>query len=123
MNTAPYKESLLKEQAVLEKELESVGRINPENPNDWEPVANDLNIDKAEDEERAAGITDFEEQSAVEFTLEERWNNVKAALARIENNTYGVCRVCNKTIEDARLHANPSADTCITHRDVNTQPH
>lgn len=117
MNTAQYKESLLKEQRLLEKELQSVGRINPENSADWEPVANALNIDSAEDEERAAGITDFEEQSSVEFTLEERFNKVKAALARIENNTYGVCRVCKKPIEEARLSASPAAETCITHRD------
>lgn len=118
MNTAPHKEALLKEQALLEKELKDIGRINPENSNDWEPVANDLNIDKAEDEERAAGIIDFEEQSAVEFTLEERWNAVKAALARIENNTYGLCRVCKNPIEDARLRANPAGETCIAHRDA-----
>jgi len=117
MNTAPHKESLLKELTQLEKELQSVGRINPENINDWEPVANNLNIDTAEDEERASGIVDFDEQSAVEFTLEERYNKVKAALARIENNTYGLCRVCNAPIEEARLDVNPSADTCIAHRD------
>jgi RNA polymerase-binding transcription factor DksA len=117
MDTAQYKESLLKELTLLEKELQSVGRINPENQNDWEPVANKLNIDTAEEEERASGITDFEDQSSVEFTLEERFNKVKAALARIENNTYGICRVCSATIEDARLRANPSAETCIAHRD------
>lgn len=117
MNTEQYKESLEKELALLEKELGNVGRINPENKNDWEPVANDLNIDTAEDEERASGITDFEEQSSVEFTLEEKLNKVKAALARIENNTYGVCRVCGSAIEEARLRVNPSAETCIAHRD------
>ncbi len=117
MDTAQYKESLLTELALLKKELENVGRINPDNQNDWEPVANDLNIDTAEDEERAAGIIDFEAQSAVEFTLEERFNKVKAALERIENNNYGLCRVCKERVEDARLRVNPSAETCIAHRD------
>lgn len=112
-----FKQKLVADKALLESELGSVGRINPENSNDWEPVAADLNIDRAEVEERASEITDFEERSAIEFTLEERYNNVKAALARIEEGTYGVCRVCSNAIEENRLDANPEAETCIAHKE------
>ncbi len=100
---------------LLTYELGSVGRVNPENKNDWEVVAADGNIDKAEIEERASEITDFEDRSSVEFALEERANKVKAALTRIDNDTYGACSVCTSPIEEARLHANPAATTCKAH--------
>jgi RNA polymerase-binding transcription factor DksA len=113
-----YEQALREELALLEAELKSVGRINPENPDDWEPVAGETNIDPAEAEERAGEITDFEDRSAVEFTLEEKYNKVKAALGRIAGGTYGVCKVCGNAIEEARLSANPSADTCIAHKEA-----
>ena len=47
--------------------------------------------------------------------LEARLAQVDAALAKIENGTYGKCRVCGKEIEPARLGANPAAETCMEH--------
>ncbi len=112
------KETLIKELALLENELKSVGRINPDNKSDWEPVASELNVDKAEVEERAMQITHFEDRSSVEFQLEERFNKTKAALERITNGTYGICSVCGKMIEEARLHANAAAMTCKEHKEL-----
>ncbi len=100
---------------LLTHELTSVGRVNPENKNDWEAVALDGNIDKAEMEERASEITDFEDRSSIEFSLEERANKIKVALVRISSGTYGNCHVCNSPIEEARLEANPEATTCKAH--------
>lgn len=112
-----HEQALRQELLLLEAELKSVGRINPEDPNDWEAVSGETNIDPAEAEERASEITDFEDRSAIEFTLEEKYNKVKAALERIASGTYGVCKVCGIAIEEARLSANPSAETCITHKE------
>jgi RNA polymerase-binding transcription factor DksA len=114
--TTTYERALREELALLEAELKSVGRINPEDPNDWEPVAGETNIDPAEIEERAGEITDFEDRSSVEFTLEEKYNKVKAALERIASGIYGVCKVCGNVIEESRLLANPAAETCIAHK-------
>lgn len=109
------KEKLQKEQALLERELATVGRINPDNPKDWEATAEDLNIPQADMNERADEITDFEDRSAIEFELEERYNGVKNALERIDNGTYGKCTVCAGEIEEDRLSANPAATTCKAH--------
>ena len=114
-NLSKYKAMLEEEMTLLTRELGSVGRINPENKNDWEAVAADGNIDKAEMEERASEITDFEDRSSVEFTLEERSNKIKAALERIDAGTYGACATCKSPIEEARLEANPEATTCKAH--------
>ncbi len=117
-NFSQYQEMLQKELALLTSELKSVGRINPDNKEDWEAVARDGNIDKAEEEERASEITDFEERSSVEFQLEERLNKIKAALLRMERDTYGTCIVCDEPIEEDRLNANPAATTCVAHKEI-----
>ena len=110
-----FRKKLIEERELVLGELKSVGRINPENLSDWEPVAAELNIDPAEAEERASEITDFEERSAIEFELEAQMNSITSALKRIEDGTYGICRVCNEAIETQRLEANYSALTCKSH--------
>ena len=113
--TELLKQKLQDEKVLLERELASVGRINPDNPEDWEATAEDLNAPQADENERADEITDFEDRCAIEYTLEERYNNIKNALKRIEENTYGTCSVCHNAIEEDRLLANPAATTCKAH--------
>ena len=103
------------EKATLIAELKTVGRINPDNSNDWEPVLGESNINPAEIEERASEISQFEDQSAIEFTLETRLNEVLVALRAIEENTFGTCAECGNDIEEDRLKANPAAKTCKAH--------
>jgi RNA polymerase-binding transcription factor DksA len=109
------KEKLETEKSLLEKGLPSVGRINPDNPADWEARPAEMDTLKADDNEVADTIEEFESNAAVLKQLETRYNNVKDALARMESGTYGVCRVCGKEIEEDRLNANPAADTCKKH--------
>ena len=40
---------------------------------------------------------------------------VKKALAKFKIGTYGICEVCKKPIDNARLKAYPEATTCIEH--------
>ncbi len=110
-----FKKKLEEEKVILIKQLQEVGRINPDDTTDWEPVAASLDINQSEIEERATEITSFEDRSAVEYELEGRLNEINAALVAIANNTYGICKVCKSPIEEARLEANPSAMTCMAH--------
>lgn len=48
---------------------------------------------------------------------EEEMEEAKAALAAIEEGTYGKCSVCGKDIPFERLEALPTALTCIDHAD------
>jgi len=41
------------------------------------------------------------------------------ALARIENGTYGVCKVCNLLLPKERLEAVPTAQTCAEYKNTN----
>lgn len=116
-NTNELKNTLLEEKARLMIELSGVGHKNPEIEGDWEPSAPDLNNPAADPNDVADSIEAFEGNSAIEVELEARMLEVDSALARIEAGTYGICRICGEAIEEARLHANPAAATCIAHRE------
>lgn len=118
MNTETYKTKLAEELALLKGELESVGQINPSNKADWEAKqADDIEADPADDLELGDKMEEYENNTAVLKQLEIKYNKVKDALERIDAGTFGVCSICGSAIEDARLEANPSANTCIAHKE------
>ena len=116
IDTAYFKEKLEKELELVTSELTKVGRINPENKNDWEPVAGGFESDVADPNDVADAIDAFGETTEISKQMEIRFNEIKAALALIEAGTYGVCRVCGTNIEPERLEANSSATTCSLHK-------
>ena len=109
-------EALLQtEKTKLETDLATVGHKNPENPKDWEAVATEENPASADENEHADNIEDYENNAAILKQLEIRYNEVLAALEKIEQGTYGKCDVCGAYIEEDRLEANPAAATCKDH--------
>lgn len=114
IDTQHFKELLETEALNLEKELTTVGRKNPENPNDWEATEK-MDIDSADENEVADSMEEFENNSAILKQLETRLGEVKGALDKIETGTYGICKVCGEQIEADRLEANPAAETCKLH--------
>jgi DnaK suppressor protein len=63
------------------------------------------------DESVATLLTDLEHAGADRDLAEFR--GVDAALARVDDDTYGVCSECGGPIDIARLRANPIAERCI----------
>jgi RNA polymerase-binding transcription factor DksA len=114
MNTDHFRERLIEEQTTLEAELQSVGRRNPENPNDWEALPQETG-QESDPNDAADLITHYEDNTAILKDLEIRYNEVRAALAHIENGTYGTCVVSGDSIEEDRLEADPAASTCKEH--------
>jgi RNA polymerase-binding transcription factor DksA len=55
------------------------------------------------------------ENLALAATLRDQLDDVVAALARIDDGTYGRCGVCGNPIAAARLEAVPTASVCIDH--------
>jgi RNA polymerase-binding transcription factor DksA len=110
-----FKEKLEEELSMVEKELEEVGRKNPDNKADWEAEPADFDTDRADESETADKFEEYEENIAVLNELEIRFNDIKDALKKIENGTYGVCEVSGEPIEKERLEANPAARTCKSH--------
>ena len=56
--------------------------------------------------------------SKIQNQLENRLLDVKRALEKIDNGTYGTCEVSGEQIEETRLDANPAARTSIAHKDT-----
>lgn len=110
-----FKKVLEEELSLLKNELNSIGRINPDNPKDWEAEPDEESVPSADPTDYADEIEEFEGNTAILRELEIRYNNIKKALKNMEKGTYGVCDVCGKEIPEARLTANPAADTCIEH--------
>ncbi|MBA3733124.1 TraR/DksA C4-type zinc finger protein [Patescibacteria group bacterium] len=114
-NTAHFKDLLLKECEVLENELKTVGRKNPNQKGDWEAVEGEAENDAAEVGDIAGSIEQYETNSSILIQLEKQLADVKSALEKIKSGTYGICEVCHKEIEEDRLEANPSSQTCKEH--------
>lgn len=114
-NYEKYTQKLTEEKKLLEEEMQTLGRKNPGNPKDWEPVPSIMDASSADKNEMADLMEDFEEVSATQSELEKRLNEVDSALLKIKSGNYGTCSVCGKEIEEKRLDANPAATTCIEH--------
>lgn len=118
IDTAHFKSVLTKELAVVEGELNTIGRRNPDNQEDWEAKPADYDTPPGDDTvDQADVVEEFGNNAALVKQLEIRYNEIKDALARIEEGTYGICRVSGEPIEEARLKANPAASTCLAHKE------
>lgn len=114
MDTSYFKELLVNEKDLLEKELASLGRKNPDRKGDWEATEENSG-DPAEEGEVAENLSDFDDNRNKLDQLEPRLTEVVAAIERIENGTFGICEACEAKIEEDRLEANPAATTCKAH--------
>lgn len=110
-----FKEKLEAEKILLEEELNSVGKMNPDNPSDWDATSGEIDTDSADENEVADKFEELEENKVILNQLEPQLREVNAALERINNNTYGICEISGEPIERERLEANPSARTSIKH--------
>jgi RNA polymerase-binding transcription factor DksA len=111
-----FKEELLKELMLVESELKTVGVNDPENPSDWSAVPPSSSDVLGGDEHEAADrLETYEENTGILKELEIRYNEIRAAIKKIDDGKFGLCETCNETIEHERLEANPAATTCMKH--------
>ncbi len=115
IDTQPFKAKLDTELKRLEEELATVGRKNPLVPGDWEATSSVEENSHSDTNEVADSMEHFEENTAILEQLEIQLKEVRHALDRISEGTYGTCEVCGAEIEADRLEANPSARTCKAH--------
>ncbi|MEZ5679907.1 MAG: TraR/DksA family transcriptional regulator [Erythrobacter sp.] len=67
----------------------------------------------ADSSEQAVDLADDEALEGVDTVLRNEIAQIRMALLRIENGTYGSCSQCGKEIALARLEARPIATRCI----------
>ena len=65
-------------------------------------------------EEEADEFFELEKRLALEKQLTDSLAGVEHALKKYESGTYGVCDLCGRSIELARLEALPHANLCVT---------
>jgi RNA polymerase-binding protein DksA len=111
MDLERFRSALLEERKRIEGAIDYLHRETPGSLEDeTEEVLGSADNHLAD---AAAGTLDRE----IDYTLEEHSGQVivqiDAALARIEDGTYGTCTRCGKPIGEERLEARPWADLCI----------
>jgi DnaK suppressor protein len=109
MDTQAARQRLLEMQQQLTQDAASLEeRIEP--GGDAEEGVDDFG-------DRGAHEQIAEENSALLQQVKDRLASVEAALARIEDGTYGVSTVSGKPIPDERLEARPDAATLVEEAD------
>lgn len=68
---------------------------------------------EADSEEQAIDLADDEALEGVDDVLRSEIGQIRLALLRIENGTYGTCAKCRDPIAMERLKARPIATRCI----------
>jgi len=63
--------------------------------------------------EQAVDLADDEALEGVDEVLRAEARQIRLALARIDNGTYGTCANCGDAIPRARLEAQPIATRCV----------
>lgn len=73
------------------------------------------NVDDEHDPEGSTIAFELSQASALLRQSSAGLDQVQAALARIEDGTYGMCAVCGEAIAEGRLEARPWTPYCIRH--------
>jgi RNA polymerase-binding transcription factor DksA len=107
------KKKLLEEKKRITTVLkhEDIKDGSGEFPGDYKPKFDELG---SEDGENASEVENFQNQLSITKDLEDKLAKINSALAKIEDGTYGTC-IGGDEIDEARLRAEPSAETCIEH--------
>lgn len=78
-------------------------------------ASRDSNADDEHDPEGQTIAYERSQLSAVTSQAVEHLTEVDAALERVATGRYGVCEMCGRPIDQARLEARPTARTCVQH--------
>ena len=110
VDIAEMKRRLLAEKAQLLHDIEIKEHQVAEDGDDLDPERGGVGNHMADDANQT-----FEQETMLTLQQNARrhLDLVNAALARIEEGTYGICANCGKPINPARLEARPSSIYCI----------
>lgn len=77
-------------------------------------AAKDSNLDDEHDPEGSTIAAERQLVAALGRSAADRLDQIDAALARLDNGTYGRCLGCGDDISVGRLEARPATPLCIT---------
>lgn len=109
MNVERFRTLLLEERRRL---AEAIEYLHGENPTSIADETQEPGLDNHL-AETASATLDREIDYTLEESAEQTLAEIDAALARIDEGTYGTCMRCGKPIGEGRLEAVPFATLCI----------
>lgn len=101
---------MTEERERLQEMGRSVGNEAPDPSDDTEGSLGQRMADVATEVETRMEDKGLEDDAARQI------EDIDAALARVDDGTWGTCVVCGTAIDDERLDALPQASTCREHR-------
>ena len=108
-----FKKRLEKEKAAIEKQMKTVGASDPDHPKDFSATSNDMDIDRADENELGDKMEELVDNKGILDSLENQLKDVNDALEKINKGTYGISEIGGEPIERERLEANPAARTAM----------
>ncbi|HNW20053.1 MAG TPA: TraR/DksA family transcriptional regulator [bacterium] len=104
------KAELLRIKQETEEALKVFATKDSGNANDFTSTFPDYG---EENDENAQEVGQYSTNIATENILEKTLRDVKSALKKIDQNTYGICKYCHKEIDEKRLLARPFSSSCV----------
>jgi RNA polymerase-binding transcription factor DksA len=111
---ADLETALQAEQAAVEEELADHGKSVDEEGEDWEG-SSESEGEEPDGSDAADNMEELGTNVPLVADLKKRHKEIKSALRKMKDGTYGTCDECGEDIDVARLEANPAAATCIRH--------
>ncbi len=112
VDTDRFREVLLEER---EQVIDAIERLHEDNPGSLEEETGELVSGSADNHMGDMATETFDRE--MDYTLQDNeeavLNAIDGALRRIDEGTYGTCRICGRDIGAERLEAQPWADLCI----------
>lgn len=105
------KNRLQEEKEKLQDELAQFTTQNPKSSGDYDTIFPEYGDDL---EDNAQEVTDYLANKPLELTLEKSLRDVKTALKRLTEGAYGICKYCDKPIDEKRLSARPTSSSCVS---------
>jgi RNA polymerase-binding protein DksA len=110
VDTESFRQRLLDERRRV---LDAIDNIHAENPGSIGEETEELGFHDNHLGDIATATFDREMASTLEENSTHVLTEIDAALGRIEEGTYGVCKRCGNSIGEERLEALPWATLCI----------
>jgi RNA polymerase-binding protein DksA len=110
VDTAHFRERLLEER---QRVVDAIDNIHTENPGSLGDETDERTYQDNHLGDIATATFDREMASTLEDNSQHVLDEIDAALARIDEGTFGTCQACGKPIGADRLEALPWATLCI----------
>jgi DnaK suppressor protein len=104
----------------ITNELNTIGYLN-ETTDNWEAKPDTEETSDADINNEADAVEDWNERRSILASLETEYRDIKRALRKISDGTYGICEISGEPIEEARLEAKPTARTTSKRMDEEGQ--